>query len=267
MTVRKLHASERRNLILDSLSKQRIVTVTEMADHCHASEMTIRRDLNYLEQQGLLQRTHGGAMQSHSVNVGAIDFVEPSISQRELTNQSAKKSIAERASTLVAAHQTIALDIGSTMLALADTLRNAQISIFTPSLKIATNMSGSRPRLYLPGGEIRGSEPSLIGLRAIEDLGKFQFDLAFIGVSGICSDGFFDYSLEDTEVKKVMIAQASRSIVLCDSSKFDRRSVARVAGLSDVDLLITDSNPSAALSQALALADVETLVASTDTEE
>ncbi len=112
-----------------------------------------------------------------------------------------------------------------------------------------------------------GTEPSISGAVTIKHLNEFFFDIAFIGVSGLSTDGFYDYSLEDAEIKRVMIARSEKSVVLLDSSKFDRMSVSLVAGLADIDVLVTDKKPPKNLYQALKVNNVELLIAQTLTDE
>jgi DeoR family glycerol-3-phosphate regulon repressor len=262
MSNQKLHSSQRRDLILTTLQREKLITAPAMAELCGASEMTIRRDFDFLAELGLLARTHGGAVLPDSLSGKRFDMVEPSLDRRTALNHEAKLAIAALAAEQVEPDQTIALDVGSTVFALADRIRDMQVRVFTASLMIASHLGQARARVYLPGGEVQGTEPSLVGARTVENLKRFYFDTVFLGVSGISADGIFDYSLEETEIKSAMIARSKRAVVLADSSKFDRVSVARVSELSGIDLVITEQAPPKSLSDALEAAGVETLVAS-----
>jgi DeoR family glycerol-3-phosphate regulon repressor len=261
MAHKKLHASQRRDMIVAALQRDRLITVLEMAELCGASEMTIRRDFEFLEELGVLTRNHGYAVLPDSLTGKRFDMVEPSLDRRNALNQDAKFSIATLASESVEPNQIIALDIGSTVFELADRIREMPIRVFTASLRIATHLGGGRPKVYQPGGEVQGTEPSIVGARAIEDLRRLHFDTAFISVSGVSADGIFDYSLEEVEIKKAMIARSKNTVVLADSSKFDRLSVARVSGLAAIDKIISDQLPPKPLLDALNSAGVELLVA------
>lgn len=170
-------------------------------------------------------------------------MIEPSLDRRMVLNHEAKFAIAALAAKKVEPNQTIALDVGSTVFALADRIREMPVRIFTASLLIASQLGQARARVYLPGGEVQGTEPSLVGARTVEDLKRFYFDTAYLGISGLSADGIFDYSLEEIEIKSTMIARSKQTVVLADSSKFDRVSVARVSELSAIDLVITDQAP------------------------
>ena len=247
----KLFAVQRRERILKEVSTSGFVTVPEMARACGVSEMTLRRDLDQLSDRGLVSRVHGGAIPPGGRPGPTVDLVEPSVDTRLSLNHESKVMIARQAMTMIRSDQTIALDVGTTTFELSEVLTDLPLRIFTNSLKIASRLGQSSPTVYVLGGQVSGTEPSVVGLRAIQSLGDYRFDLAFIGVSGISAEGFFDYSPEDTEVKKKMIARAQRSVVLADASKFDRMSVAFVAGLNEIDTLVTDKEPPRSLRDAL----------------
>ena len=232
------------------------VTIPELAESCRVSEMTLRRDLDQLAERKLVTRIHGGAVVPEGGDGPSIDLVEPSVDTRAGRSHAAKQAIARRAYEMAVPGQTIALDIGTTTFELARLMRDTHLRIFTNSLKIAGLLSETRPSVYIPGGQVSGSEPSVVGTRAIEYLNSFFFDIVFVGVSGFSSEGYFDYSLEDSEIKRALISRARQKVVLLDSSKFDRMSVALVARMDEIDTLITDAPPPQKLSQALEAAGV-----------
>ena len=262
MTSKKFHASQRRDMILACLHQEGLVTVPMIAKLCVTSEMTIRRDFDFLEELGLLARTHGGAVLPNSPSAKRFDMIEPSLDRRIILNQKAKFAIAALAAKQVEPAQTIALDVGTTVFALADLIKDMSVRVFSTSLPIASHLGQSKAKVYMPGGKVQGIEPSIVGVRAIKYLKRFHFDTAFLGVSGVAEDGFYDYSIEETEIKSAIVSQSKRKIVLMDSSKFERVSVARVAGLSEIDLLITDESPAGRLKEALEAAGVKILIAS-----
>ena len=108
---------------------------------------------------------------------------------------------------------------------------------------------------------MRCDEMSISGLAAVSQFEDLWFDLAFIGVSGITAQGIYDYSFEDTEMKRVYLRRATDKIVLCNSSKFNRMSLVHIGALDQFDMLITDAAPPAPLAEALAAAGVDLLVA------
>ena len=112
MTSRKYHASQRRDMILTSLEQDGLVTVPMIAKLCNTSEMTIRRDFDFLEEVGLLARTHGGAILPDSPSAKKFDTIEPSLDRRAILNKRAKFAIATSALQQIEPNQTIALDVG-----------------------------------------------------------------------------------------------------------------------------------------------------------
>ena len=113
----------------------------------------------------------------------------------------------------------------------------------------------------MPGGQIRGDEMSLCGPAATGQFEQLWFDIALIGVSGITAGGIFDYSFDDSELKRVYLRRSTRKVLLCDGSKFHRMSLVQVADFSDIDLLVTDVAPPPDIAAALVAADVDVQVA------
>lgn len=257
---RKFLAENRHDLILSEITKTGFVTVPEMAQKLNVSEMTLRRDLDFLAEQNRLQRSHGGAV-SLNGSAGEIDLIEPDVTTRVDLHASEKLRIAHHAMRHAIGDEFIALDIGTTNLALAKLLIDIPLRLFTSSVKIADRLARGRAQLYMPGGEVRGIEPSIVGARAIEQIQSFHFSTFFLGASSLSFDGIYDYSLEDTEVKRTLIERSNRVIALIDSSKFERISVAKVADFEKIDILISDARPSAQLSKALAQAGVTVEIA------
>ncbi|MHC8510042.1 MAG: DeoR/GlpR family DNA-binding transcription regulator [Rhodospirillales bacterium] len=257
----KLQARERHARILEALARDQFVTVPGMAGACRVSEMTMRRDLDKLAEIGRLERTHGGAASLSSNASLGFDLLEPRFESRTAVHTEEKASIARAAARLIEPEQTIALDIGSSTFALARRIAETPLNVFTSSLKIAAYLAEKRPNVYVPAGQVAGSEPSLIGHQAVKHLRTFRFDVAFIGVSSVSENGFYDYSLEDANIKRTLIECAERAVVLIDSSKFGRISVEHVAGFEAVDTVISEARPPAWLRKACAAAQTEIILA------
>jgi DeoR family glycerol-3-phosphate regulon repressor len=113
----------------------------------------------------------------------------------------------------------------------------------------------------MPGGIVRAQELSVCGQQAVEDASRRWFNKVFLGVAGLTQEGGFDSSPEDTQVKRAYIEHADQVILLCDASKFGKRSLVKACALQEIDVLITDASPPAALASALAEASVEVMVA------
>jgi DeoR/GlpR family transcriptional regulator of sugar metabolism len=238
----------RRTLILKEIDARGSVSVADLASRLLVSDMTIRRDLNDLEREGIIRRTHGGAVSARGRSY------EPPLILRSEDNQESKQIIGQAAARLVADGDSIALDVGSTTLEVARNLAGKHnLTVITPSLHIA-NVLLSQPdiNLILPGGFVRAGEASLIG-----DLTKYTFqnlfvDRLFLGVGAIDAQaGLTEYNWDDAQVKQAMIRCAKEVILVADASKFDRVAFAAVAPLNVIHHLITDQSPPPALTNAL----------------
>ena len=246
--------------ILDILSRRGFLSVREVAEATGVSEITARRDLAELETRRALKRTHGGAMAMRNGQVEIFDAFEPTFDARRRRNSSAKVAIARAAARLVKPGATIALDVGTSALELARCLTDvSEIKIVTNNLRAASLLADSPHAVYVPGGRVRGTELSVHGPMAAEQARGYWFDFAFIGVSGMTESGLFDYSPEDTEIKRIYMERAKQVIVLCDAQKFGHISMVQVAPLSACHVLVTDGAPPASLAAALAAAGVTVL--------
>ncbi len=248
--------------ILDLLARQGFLTVGDLAGATRISEITVRRDLAELALRGALKRTHGGAMALRNGQAEIFDAFEPAFDARRRRNSDAKTAIARAAAQLVKPGATIALDVGTSTLELARCLGDVgEIKVVTNNLRAASLLADSPHAVYVPGGRVRGKELSVYGPNASAQLGDYWFDVAFIGVSGITEAGLFDYSPEDTDIKRIYMARARQVVVLCDAHKFGHLSMVQVAELAQVHVLVTDAPPPEGLTAALAKANVRVLVA------
>lgn len=255
----KLPAALRHARIMSSFERDGFVSITSLADELGVSGMTVRRDLDLLGKRGLLERTHGGAVAAGQM---VFDEDEPAFEQRMRRNAEEKLSIAQAAAKLVAPGESVGLDVGTSILALASELApRRDLRVFTNNLRVGMQMAEGNSSVYILGGQVRVPEFSVIGPQAIEGLKSHFLDRVFIGVSGIDANGLYDYSPEDTEVKRAFVESGDCVIVLCDSSKFGRRALSRVVPLDKVTILITDAEPPAELAQALAEANVQIIIA------
>jgi DeoR/GlpR family transcriptional regulator of sugar metabolism len=257
----RLPAGARQAQLAELIARSGFVSVAEIAVRLGVSGMTIRRDLGALESRGVLMRTHGGAVAA-ARRREVFDADEPGFEQRQPRHAAAKARIAAAAAKLIGSDETIALDVGTSVAALAEILATrADLRFFTNSLPAAITLGASRSAVYLVGGRMRWPELSIVGPAAVEQVRHYYFDRAFIGVSGAIEGGFYDYSLEDTEVKRAFIERARQVVVLCDSSKFDHRAMARICVLGQCHVLVTESAPPAHLDRAFRSSGLEILVA------
>jgi DeoR/GlpR family transcriptional regulator of sugar metabolism len=255
-------ASARRARLAELIQREGFVSVVDTAAHLGVSTMTIRRDLLALESRGLLQRTHGGAIAAEPRRKEVYDSKEPVFERRKRKHAAAKAAIAAAAARQIGPGETIALDVGTSVLALAEALvERADLRIFTNSLPAAITLARGRSPVYMLGGLLRAPEMSVIGPVATAQAGDYYFDRLFLGVSGVTETAFFDYSLEDTEVKRAFIARARQVIVLCDSSKFGHRALALICGIERCNMLITDTPPPPPLAEVLRASSVQIVLA------
>jgi DeoR/GlpR family transcriptional regulator of sugar metabolism len=258
----QLPAQMRQAHIVEFVHKRGFVSVPSVAQELFVSEMTIRRDLKELEKTGRLVRTHGGAMAPEGAVASVLDRDQMAFDTRLNMNREGKEWIAAAAADLVESNRTVALDVGTTAYLLAaHLLARSNLMIFTSSLRVALLMNPGSNEIFIPGGEVRRGEMSISGPTAIAQFDKLWFDIAFIGVAGLTGDGIFDYSPEDSEVKRIYISRSTRKVVLCDSSKIGRMSLVQVAKLDDIDVLVTDREPSRDIMNSLTAANVEVQVA------
>jgi DeoR/GlpR family transcriptional regulator of sugar metabolism len=245
--------AERHRVILESLERDGKLVVTRLCQHLDVSEMTIRRDLQELEQSGHLRRVHGGAIRDLGRSY------EPPYRLRSANLIEHKERIAAKAAELVLDGDSIALDIGTTTYAMIPYLKDRKnLTIVSASLRIAYAIATqfkleSDVRLIVTGGIVRAGELSMIGSLAEYTYDNFNLDKAFVGVGGIHLDrGLSEYNIEDNQVKKSLIASAKECIVLADHSKLNHVALAHVADLKDVSSIVTDRPLSIAYAKQLA---------------
>ncbi len=251
-------SQERHQAILRLLKNQNSVAVAELVELFGVSEMTVRRDLDALERQGLLHRVHGGA-----IGVRGRSY-EPPFLNRSMARAEEKERIGRLAASLVQEGDSVALDVGTTTLEIAKQLRDRRnLTIVTPSFRIA-GLLAEQPhnRIILTGGILRSGELSLVGRLAEDAFRHFYVDKLFLGVGRINLDeGLTEYNLEDAQVKQAMLRSAKEVIVVADASKFGRVAFAAVASLDQVDRIITDASLDTAFVEALQAKEIEVLLA------
>lgn len=255
-------AALRHAKIIASFENNGFVSITELAEELEVSGMTVRRDLDLLGKRGLLTRTHGGAVPAMSLPGTGFVEDEPAFDLRARVNLAQKSAIAQMAASLVGPGESLGLDVGTSILALAKLLTpRKDLRVFTNSLRVGMQMAEGNSTVYVLGGQVRTPEFSMIGGQAVDALKSHFLDKVFIGVSGIDADGLYDYSPEDSEVKRAFIANASQVVVLCDSSKFGKRALTRIAPLDRISTLIVEAAPPDDLSAALRDAGVDVMLA------
>lgn len=252
----------RQSLLVESLSRRGFMSVADIAEETGVSEITIRRDLTELERSGTVRRTHGGALIAQGGATNIYDIREPTFEARRRRNSEAKIRIARAAAQFARPGQTIALDTGTTTLEITRFLAEApDLRIITNNTRAAGLLAESPHPVYLPGGRVRGRELSIYGASAATFVASYHYDTLFLGLSGISQAGLFDYSPEDSEIKRAFIQRSDQVIALCDASKFNRQAMVRIATLSDIHVLIVDTAPPEDLKAAIESAGARIVVA------
>jgi len=228
---------ERRRAILDLLSHQGRVLVTELAHQFQTSQVTIRKDLEILHAHGLVHRTHGGALPSRE---GALE--DPTLREKEKLHHQEKLRIADYAVQNVKEGQVLILDSGTTTTAIARSLRTFQnLTIITNAVNIAAELAGTAVEVILTGGTLRKNSFSLVGPIAEETLRRLSADVLFLGVDGFdVHFGLSTPNLLEAKVNRVMVEVAKKTVAVCDSSKFGRRSLSMIVPPSALQEVITD---------------------------
>lgn len=251
-------AAERHLSIVDLLESQGKVLVSDLSARFGVSEMTVRRDLETLEQAGALSRVHGGAVPSQS------QAYEPPFAMRAARNLGAKDRIGAATARLLHEGETVVLDAGTTTLAVARALQGRRnLRIFALSLHIAALLADEQGlTTMIGGGEIRAGERSLIGSLAERSFADLIFDTFVLTVGGVdVRGGVTEYNLDDAAVKRAAFASARRRIAVADASKLGRTAFARVCTIDELDVLVTDDGAPADALDELRAAGVEVVVA------
>lgn len=232
--------------------------VKNLAARYDTSQVTIRKDLEVLHSQGLVYRTHGGAL---PISTGALR--DPSLREKEKLHRREKQLIGAAAARLVQEGESIILDSGTTTTAMARALREFRnLTVITNAVNIAAELAGTAIEVILTGGILREKSFSLVGPLAEETLRRLRADLVFLGVDGFdVHFGLTTPNLLEASVNRVMVEIAKRVVVVCDSSKFGRRSLSLIAPISSVHQTVTDSRISKSDLKTLGDAGIEVTLA------
>lgn len=243
---RGLAPDERRRVILERVADEQTIHVSDLARELGVSEMTIRRDIRRLEQDGFLRQTYGGAT-AHLTRALDVAF-----NARALQHPREKRLIAMRAVDLVADACTIFVGVGTTAEQFARYLRaRPDVTVVTASLPTAS-MLGTRPlRTIVLGGAILRDELTVIGPTAAATLQRYRFDVAVIGTAGVTAKwGITELSEDEAEIQGVALGRSERVVVLADGSKVGIAQRMVVGPADVIDTLVTDpSAPPAELEQ------------------
>lgn len=261
-----MYAEERRRQIASLTAVEGRVNVTELASRFNVTAETIRRDLAILDQEGTVHRVHGGAVANQN-----FQTTEFTVDARSKSASTAKNAIARAALRyLPQAHGGLFLDAGTTLSTFAEMLsQNFQArhwSIVTNCLPIALNLASSGlDEVQLLGGSVRSITQAVVGDTALRTLALMRADVAFIGTNALTLDhGLSTADSQEAAVKRAMIINARKVVVLCDASKMGCDYLVSFATLDDIDVVITDKGAPASFVDALRERGIEVILAEED---
>ena len=239
------------------LNRQGRVLVAELSRHFQTSQVTIRKDLEILHAHGQVHRTHGGALPARE-----SVLEDPTLREKEKLHRQEKLRIAEAAAAQVMEGQVVILDSGTTTTAIARALREFRsLTVATNAVNIAAELTGTAVEVILTGGTLRKNSFSLVGPIAEETLRRLSADLLFLGVDGFdVHYGLSTPNLLEAKVNRVMVEIAKRTIAVCDSSKFGRRSLSLIVPPASLQEVITDRGVSKSDQRTLKQAGIEVTI-------
>ncbi len=231
--------SDRQTEIMARARTEGRVLVDDLAVAFDVTTQTIRRDLNLMSRGGLLTRIHGGAVPATSVS--NLDYVE-----RRALALAEKRAIGQLAAAMIPDGCSLTINIGTTTEQVAHALRDRRdMFVVTNNINVVNILSGTPAKeIILAGGAVRQSDGAIVGDEAVDFIRKFRVDIAVIGASALDEDGsIMDYDVREVAVARVIAANARRTVLVCDHTKFDRSAPVRICHLSDIDDFVTDRPP------------------------
>ncbi len=255
-----LFTPERRQQIVRMLEEEQRVTVPELSQHFAVSEVTIRKDLTWLEAQGQVVRTHGGAIlaSSDSAATGEIDFDKRARLQTEQ-----KERIGEAAASYVQDGETIALDASTTALAMAPFLKTKrELTVVTNGVRTGMELIQiPTVSVLMLGGMLRQESFSLVGTWGRAVLQQVNISKAFVGARGLTAgEGLTDVNGEEVELKRAIVHAAKEVIAVIDASKWDQVTLATFCPLERLTRIITDTQAPAHLVKQVRKLGIEVLL-------
>ena len=231
--------TKRHQFILERLKKKGQITIPELIDQTSVSGVTIRKDLKFLEDKGLIFVTRGGASLTNPYTI------DRPILEKATINAEQKKKIAQAAVKLIGQNDAIIIGSGTTAFELAHQLHPTKpLTVITPAIKVTMELC-NRPNVEVLqlGGVIRTNSSSVAGSYAEYMLDRVSCGVLFIGVDGIDLEfGFSISNLTEANINQKMINASQVVVVLADSSKFGKRGIGKICELDHVQYIVTDSN-------------------------
>jgi DeoR family fructose operon transcriptional repressor len=241
----------RQRTIIELVSENGGCSVTELSSQLDVSKATVRRDLGALEEEGLIERSHGGAVPITSVGR------ERTYQQKGVQNLSEKATIAERAVEEIIGEQVVFFDAGTTTMEVAKRVSTDEVTLaVTNSPLVALELGADDREVKLTGGTLRGRTRALVGPTTEAFLERMHFDLLVLGTNAIDAKGLMTPNEEEARIKELIIEHSTRVILVADYTKLDERSVVRFADLEDIDTFVVDQEPGETVRESLETANV-----------
>jgi len=254
--------SKRQREILNIVNDRGFAPIETLAQNFEVTPQTIRRDINKLCKHSLLQRFHGGAGRSSSVE--NVDYN----ARRNILHQE-KRLIAEMVANLIPDHASIFINLGTTTEEVAKALSDHKsLRIITNNLNVALTMSNTDCEVIVAGGMVRQRDKGITGEATVEFIKQFKVDYGIIGVSGIDEDGtLLDYDYHEVRVAREIINNARNIFLVTDHTKFNRNAMVRIADLAEIDAIFTDRKPPQVFQDLMKSKEVDLYVTETDSKE
>lgn len=230
-----MNFQRRKQIILEKLNANGEVDIKQMAIELTISEITMRRDLNQLASDGLLYRTHGGAMKVNPLEI-PHDF-----SNKAAKNVVAKDKICRAAAGQINDGDIIFMDCGSTVFRLCQFIKNKKIKVITNSIPVIYELQNSLVSLNIIGGEFDAERQAVHGKIANEHIARYRANKAFLGIDGISRNGLFANSELEADITQAYASHSKKTYLLCDDSKIGKESYLKFSELKIINTLITDS--------------------------
>lgn len=231
---------ERLALIRQAVRKEKKISVSELSKEHGVTEETIRRDLEKLEQEGLINRTYGGAVLNIEKVSAHVDYL-----RRSQTNKEAKMTIGKLAVQEIPPHTAIGADASSTVMEAVSMMKDRpDITVLTNSVKIIRELDQSALSIISTGGQVNKNTFSMQGNIVRQVLSNYYVDVVLISCTALEVDGgVFDSNEEEAELKRLLVNRGQKTILLADHTKFNKVAFVRVLDYSQIDVVITDRNP------------------------
>lgn len=228
---------ERYHYILDQLTQHGLVKSQELIKEMNCSESTLRRDLDALEEKGMLVRVHGGAKRLYEVER------EIPVTEKTSKNIQEKKEIAEYASSFIQDGDTIFLDAGTTTLYMIPFLNQKRIRIVTNAVQHAHLLADQGNEVVLIGGVLKNTTKAVVGAVGCAQLSQYHFNKAFLGINGVDLEyGFTTPDPEEAAIKQQAINNSAKVFILADKSKFNKVTFVKVEDIDSATILTNSLN-------------------------